>query len=77
MRKAGKALDYVVPVAISVVLVVWLFRRVHFHDIIGIVRTQCDFSWVVAMMAITTLSHMVRGVRWGIRARAAACLALQ
>jgi len=71
MHKGVRALDYAVPVAISVVLVVWLFRRVHFRDIVEIVRTQCDFWWVVAMMAITTLSHMVRGVRWGIQLRGA------
>lgn len=68
---AGKALDYVVPVAISVGLVVWLFHKVNFHDIVKVVRDGCDYWWVVAMMAITTLSHMTRGIRWGIQLRGA------
>lgn len=66
-----KVIDYAVPVAISVLLVVWLFHKVHFHEIMTIIREECDFWWVVAMMAITTLSHITRGVRWGIQLRAA------
>lgn len=71
LHKIVKGLDYAVPVAISVGLVVWLFDKVNFHDIVRTVREECDFRWVVAMMAITTLSHMVRGVRWGIQLRGA------
>lgn len=67
----GKVLDYTVPVAISVGLVVWLFHKVDFHDVLQVISDGCDFRWVVAMMAITTLSHMVRGVRWGIQLRGA------
>lgn len=66
-----KGLDYLLPVAISVVLVVWLFKKVDFREIMQIVRTQCDFRWVVVMMAITTLSHIARGARWGIQLRGA------
>lgn len=69
--KALKALDYILPAAISVLLVVWLFHKVHFRDIMHVIRTECNFWWVVAMMAITTLSHISRGVRWGIQLRAA------
>lgn len=70
-HKVVKGLDYLVPVAISVGLVVWLFEKVNFRDIVRVVREECDFWWVVVMMAITTLSHMVRGVRWGIQLRGA------
>lgn len=68
---AGKTLDYTVPLAISVMLVVWLFHKVHFRDIVTTVREECDFTWVVVMMLITTVSHMIRGIRWGIQLRAA------
>lgn len=67
----GKVFDYTVPVAISAALVVWLLRRVHIRDVMAVVREECDFRWVVVMMAITTLSHMVRGIRWGIQLRGA------
>lgn len=71
IKKVVKVIDYVVPVAISVGLVVWLFKKVNFHEIMHIINTECNFWWVVAMMAITTLSHMIRGIRWGIQLRAA------
>lgn len=67
----GKIFDYLVPVAISVVLIVWLFHKVNFHDVMREIRDGCDFTWVIVMMVITTLSHMVRGIRWGIQLRGA------
>lgn len=70
-HKAGKALDYVMPIAISVVLVAWLFHKVHFRDVMATIREGCDMWWVVSMMLITMLSHIVRGIRWGIQLRGA------
>ncbi|MDE7180652.1 MAG: flippase-like domain-containing protein [Muribaculaceae bacterium] len=67
----SKILDYLLPVAISVALIVWLFNKVNFHEVMDIVRRECNFWWVIVMMAITTLSHITRGVRWGIQLRAA------
>lgn len=64
-------IDYGVPLAISVVLVVWLFHKVDFREVVRVVRDGCDFWWAVVMMAITTLSHMIRGIRWGIQLRGA------
>lgn len=66
-----KVLDYTVPAAISVTLVVWLFHKVNFDDIIHTIRDGCDFWYVALMMLITTLSHMIRGIRWGIQLRGA------
>lgn len=67
----GKVVDYTIPVAISVGLVIWLFHKVDFRDVLQVISDGCDFWWVVVMMVITTLSHMVRGVRWGIQLRGA------
>lgn len=71
LRMAAKVLDYAIPVSISVLLVVWLFHKVNFHDVMREIKEGCDFTWVVVMMIITTLSHMVRGIRWGIQLRGA------
>lgn len=68
---AGKSIEYLVPVAISVGLVVWLFHKVHFREVVDIVRNGCNFWWLVLMMVITTLSHIIRGIRWGIQLRGA------
>lgn len=71
LHVAVKIFDYALPVAISVLLVIWLFHKVNFHDVMREIREGCDFFWVIVMMAITTLSHMVRGIRWGIQLRGA------
>lgn len=68
---AVRLLDYLVPVAISAGLIIWLFHKVNFRDIIAVAREECDFLWVAVMMVITTMSHMVRGIRWGIQLRGA------
>ena len=70
-KYAVRGIEYLFPVAISVVLVVWLFHKVNFHDVMHVVRTECNVWYLVLMMAITTLSHISRGIRWGIQLRGA------
>lgn len=70
-KYAGKGIQYIFPLAITVWLLVWLFHKVHFHEIVHIVRDGCNVWWIVVMMALTTLSLMIRAVRWGIQLRAA------
>lgn len=67
----GYGVKYLLPIAVSVILVVWLFHKVNFTRVIEIVRDGCDFRWILLMMLITTLSHIIRGIRWGIQLRAA------
>lgn len=60
-----------VPLAVSACLVVWLFHKVNIHEVESVIRRGCDFRWILLMMAITTMSHMIRGIRWGIQLRGA------
>lgn len=70
LRKiAGAIFRYVLPTAISVVLIVWLFKKVDIKSMMRIIKEGCDFWWIALMMVITTLSHMIRGIRWGIQLR--------
>lgn len=72
MKKVfSKIFDYGVPVAISVLLVVWLFHKVNVHDMVKVVKEGCNVWFIILMMAITTLSHILRGIRWGIQLRGA------
>lgn len=66
-----KGIEYLFPVAISVLLVVWLFHKVRFHDVVAVVKTDCNVWYLALMMVITTLSHIIRGIRWGIQLRGA------
>lgn len=63
-------LRYLLPTAISVALIVWLFHKVDFHKMMALISGDCDFTYIALMMIITTLSHMIRGARWGIQLRA-------
>ncbi len=67
----SKLLTYGIPAAVSVLLIIWLFHKVDFREVMHVVETQCDFWWIALMMLITTLSHVIRGVRWGIQLRGA------
>lgn len=66
-----KILRVVVPLGISAVLVVWMFRKLNFKEIGATISHDCDFFWIAMMMFITMLSHIIRGIRWGIQLRAA------
>ena len=66
-----KVLRYTLPLVVSAGLVLWLLHKVDYHKVLAVVREGCDFRWIAAMMVITTLSHIIRGIRWGIQLRAA------
>lgn len=67
----GTGLRYLVPLAISVSLILWLFHKVDYHEVVGIIRRGVNLWWVFAMMVLTMISHAIRGVRWGYQLRAA------
>ncbi len=67
----GTGLRYIIPIGISIGLVIWLFHKVNFKDVVKTVKEGCDFFWVAVMMLLTMFSHMIRGVRWGMQLRAA------
>lgn len=70
-KYVGMGLRYIIPLAISVGLILWLFKKVDIHEVWGIIHDHCDFFWIGVMMLLTTFSHMIRGVRWGLQLRAA------
>lgn len=67
----GTGLRYLVPLGISIGLILWLFHKVNYHEVMKIIHEGVNFWWIVAMMLLTMLSHMIRGVRWGFQLRAA------
>ncbi len=52
-------------------MVLWLFHKVDFHQIKTIVERGVDYRYIFVMMLLTMLSHIIRGIRWGIQLRAA------
>ncbi len=77
-KKHSKILDYLdkflrfaFPIAVSTLLVVWLFHKVNFKEMMKIIHEGFNFWWIAAMMLLTMLSRMIRGIRWGIQLRGA------
>ena len=67
---AGKIIKFIVPLAVSIGLCVALFRDIDFHEMMRIIRQECDF-WVIAGVALFGLLPMlIRAARWGIQLRA-------
>lgn len=68
-KKISRILKYLIPPAISAGLVIWLFHKVDFHEMMATIRDGCDFRFIALMMVITMFSHIIRGYRWGIQLR--------
>lgn len=64
------AMKYGVPLLITIGLCWLLFRDFDFGQMVEIIRRDCDFRWIGAALAVSVLSHVARGARWGIQLRA-------
>ena len=60
-------IKYGVPLAFTVGLCWLLFTGVDFHEMMTIIRTQCDFRWIAFGLALSILSHAIRALRWRIQ----------
>lgn len=67
----GRVLKFLVPIAVSAGMIVWLFDKVNLHQIKEIIGRGVDYRYLAIMMCLTVLSHVIRGIRWGIQLRAA------
>ena len=60
---------YLLPTVVSLGLVFWLMRRIDFHHMWNIIRHGVEWEWIIVMVVFGTLSHVIRGIRWGIQLR--------
>lgn len=65
-----KALQYAVPVALSVLLLWYLFRKVNFRDTMELASHGVDYWWILAAMGISVFSHIFRAMRWRLQLQA-------
>ena len=65
---AGSILvKYGLPLLISIGLCYLLFTGVDFNEMARIIRRDCNFTWIAVALCLATLSHVIRGARWGIQ----------
>ncbi|MCM1162830.1 MAG: flippase-like domain-containing protein [Muribaculaceae bacterium] len=66
-----KILKVIVPIAISVGLIAWMLHKVDIQKVEAIIRQGVDYRYLLVMMALTSLSQIIRGFRWRLQLRAA------
>ena len=62
-----KALQYIVPILLSVLLIWYLFSKVDFKQTMDIISHGVDYWWILAAMGISVFSHIFRAMRWRIQ----------
>ncbi len=65
------AIRYVIPLAVSIGMIIWMFHKVNFHEVMEVIHKGCNLWWIALMMVLTCVSNMIRGSRWGLQLRAA------
>lgn len=65
----GYALRWLLPLALTVLLVVYMFKKVNFADMWQLIRHGVDYWWILCAMGISVLSHVCRAARWRIQLR--------
>lgn len=67
----GDIFRYGFPLAVSICLILWLFHKVNFKEVMSIAHKGCNYWFIIIMMIVTMVSLMIRGVRWGLQLTAA------
>ncbi len=66
----GYAVRWLLPLALTVLLVWYMFRKVDFREMWHLVSHGVDYWWILAAMSVSVLSHVMRALRWRIQLRA-------
>ncbi len=65
--KTLKTTKYILPIALTALLVWLLFRQVDFRQTVDIIRHGVRYEWILLGMAISVFSHIFRAMRWRIQ----------
>lgn len=65
----GYVVRWLLPLALTVVLVSYMFRKVDFSTMWQIVTHGVDYWWILLAMGISVFSHVFRALRWQIQLR--------
>lgn len=66
-----RVLKIVVPLVVTVMLTTWLLHKVNLPELRAALHEHVSYAFIAGMMALTVLSHVIRGIRWGYQLRAA------
>ena len=63
----GMAIRYVLPMALTVLLVVYMFKKVNFSEMLDLIKHGVDYWWILLAMGISVFSHVFRAARWRLQ----------
>lgn len=66
-KALGLALRYGLPVALTVLLVVYMFNKVNFSEMWNLIKHGVDYGWILLAMGISVFSHVFRAARWRLQ----------
>lgn len=66
----GFFLRYILPIAFTVLLLVYLFHKVDFGEMMSLLRHGVDYWWILLAMVISIFSHVFRAARWQLQLNA-------
>lgn len=66
----GILLGYVLPVVFTILLLVYLFHKVKFRDMMELLKQGVDYWWILLAMGISVFSHIFRAARWRLQLNA-------
>lgn len=69
-RALGFFLRYILPIAFTVLLLVYLFHKVDFKEMIDLLKHGVDYWWILLAMGISIFSHVFRAARWQLQLNA-------
>lgn len=69
-RLLSYAVKYLLPLALTVLLLWYMFSKVNFRQMMDIVSHGVDYWWILCAMGISVFSHVFRAMRWRIQLRA-------
>lgn len=65
----GLAARYLLPLALTVALVWYMFKKVNFSEMMHIIRSGVNYWWILCAMGISVFSHIFRAARWRLQLR--------
>lgn len=64
------AIRYGLPLALTVLLVWYMFKKVNFTEMLDLIKHGVDYWWILLAMGISIFSHVFRAARWRLQLRA-------
>lgn len=66
----GFTIRYILPIAFTVLLLVYLFHKVNFGEMMELLEHGVDYWWILLAMGISIFSHIFRAARWQLQLNA-------